>query len=99
MPIVTYTHSGNYWGLGLTLSLAAACNLGAYAVMKGRQKKPMLERKEFAIAWSQYEQNIAKVETYVKENNIFLEASLAQEAHGRGLEIVEAYYGLDEHIL
>lgn len=77
MPIVTYTHSGNYWGLGLTLGLAAACNLGAYAIMRGKQRKPMLERKEFAIAWSQYEQNIAKVKNYVKENSIFLEASLS----------------------
>ena len=59
----------------------------------------MLERKEYAFAWSQYEQKIAKVKNYLKENIIFLEASLSQTTNGRGLEIVEAYYGLDEHIL
>ena len=79
--------------------MVTACNLSVYAVMKERKRKPMLERKEYSFAWSQYEQNIAKVKNYVKENIIFLEASLSQEANGRGLEIVEAYYGLDEHIL
>jgi len=57
--------------------MVTACNLCAYAVMKGRKRKPMLERKEYAFAWSQYEQNIAKVKNYVKENIIFLEASLS----------------------
>ena len=59
----------------------------------------MLERKEFAIAWGTYEQKITKVENYVKENAIFLERSMNLEGNGKGLEIVEAYYGLDEHIM
>lgn len=83
----------------MTFSLAIAANVAAYATLSYRQKKPMLERKEFQIAWSLYEQNIAKVETYVKENAIFLERSMNLEANGKGLEIVDAYYGLDEHIM
>jgi len=79
--------------------MVTACNLSVYAVMKGRKRKPMLERKEYAFAWSEYEQKIATVKNYLKENIIFLEASLSKTKNGRGLEIAEAYYGLDEHIL
>jgi len=96
---MTYSQPSNGWGLALTLSLAIAANACAYAILSSKSKKPMLERKEFVIAWGVYEQKIAKVETYVKENAIFLQSSTNLECNGKGLEIVEAYYGLDEHIL
>jgi hypothetical protein len=98
VPVITYSHGENPWAAAMTFSLAIAANLAAYTTLSLRPKKPMLERKEFAIAWALYEQNIGKVEAYVKENAIFLERSLNLEL-GRGLEIVDAYYGLDEHIM
>lgn len=99
VPILTFTQEGNPWGMAMTLSVALAANLGAYACLKVKQRKPMLERKEFAVAWSAYEQGLTKVENYIRENNIFLERSMKLEGNNKGLEIIEAYYGLDEHIL
>ena len=52
---MTFNQENNHWGAAMTLSLALAANLGAYATLKAKQRKPMLERKEFAIAWATYE--------------------------------------------
>lgn len=99
LPIITYSQSGNYWGLALTLGIATGANCLALAALLVKTKKPLIESKEFQVAFASYEQRYAKVETYLKENAIFLDRSINQEAHGKGLEIIEAYYGLDEHIL
>ena len=85
--------------MALTLSLAAAANLASYAIVRyGKNKKEIFEKIQYKIAWSKYEENIKKMETYLCENLIFLNKSLNFEKKVKGLEIIDAYYGLDEHI-
>ena len=85
--------------MALTFSIAAAANLASYAAVKYRtSKKPMLAEKAYLVAWKSYEKKIEKLTLFIQENQIFTERSLNAEGKGKGLEIIDAYYGLEEHI-
>jgi len=50
------------------------------------------------MAFTTYEKLVDKMTIKVREGNFWLETNLNRETRANGLIILEAYYGLDEHI-
>lgn len=77
----------------------AAANYAAYQnLLYMKSKKPIFSRTEYVIAFGHYQQGIEKLQSYIRENAIFLNQKVALESRHRGLIILDAYFGLDEHI-
>lgn len=56
------------------------------------------ERGAKISAFGYYGTNINLLTQFVKDNYIFLQRNLNRETRNNGLIILEAYFGLDEHI-
>lgn len=93
------TKEDTWASIGMSFLFGIAANLGVYAgyrLMKNMKTKT--KSKDFTIAYSNYQRKLANSENYIKENMIFYERSYNIETKNRGLIIIEAYFGLAEHI-
>ncbi len=81
---------------GLITLAANALAYAGYKLMKIRKTKKIT--REQKTAFERYRSDIERANTYLVESQIFIDRSLNAELKNRGLVIVEAYYGLAEHI-
>ena len=75
-------------------------NLATYKYLQywiGSQED-QLKGDKYKIAFGHYKNNCAKLLQYIRQNWLYLERNLAREQRSNGLIILEAYFGLDEHI-
>ena len=77
-------------------------NLMAYWGLKRYQQKQMSSKKtkaqKFQVAFGFFKKGIAKMGVHSNSNALWLERNRKMEERANGLIIIEAYYGLDEHI-
>jgi hypothetical protein len=81
---------------GLITLAANALAYTGYYLMKKRKSKTMSRSQK--TAFNRYLSNIERSNSYLVESQIFIDRSLNAEMKNRGLVIVEAYYGLADHI-
>lgn len=68
------------------------------AYWKLRKNKKYALSKEAIVAFQKYYQQSEKVKEYLRENQMFYTSSYNNESRTRGLVVIEAYYGLADHI-
>ncbi len=79
--------------------IAVAANALVYLGYRAvKSSKSQVRRRELKTAYAKYESKLEKVNDYLRENIIFYESSLNSESKNLGLVIIEAYYGLADHI-
>lgn len=89
----------NARGHAITLGLFALLNFGAYKMLQRKKsEQPVLKNTKYLVAFSSYLKQVDKLTSKVREGNFWLETNLSRETRENGLIIIEAYYGLDEHI-
>ena len=99
LPIFMCNQRDNTYGMGLNLGCVALANYSAYRAMKYyKSKRPAHLKNEYKIAFGYYQDNYEKLTKWVQSMSQIIESSAAVERRNHGLEILEAYYGLDEHI-
>lgn len=77
------------------------CALNGYTYWKLQRqvkKQPLHETAEFKVAFGNFQTRMHQLNTYLSEQRINLEQCLHAETQRNGLVIIDAYYGLDEHI-
>ncbi len=84
----------------MSAGIALAANAVSYGIMrfiKARKNKqgPSREQK---IGFQRYKSEADRANLFLHESQIFLDRSLRMETTNQGLIIVEAYYGLADHI-
>ena len=77
---------------------AAAHALVYYSYKKFKALKPKAKMREYEVGLAKYETQIKNINNYLRENHIFYTSNYNTENRIRGLIIVEAYFGLSEHI-
>mmetsp|Transcript_38147 Transcript_38147/g.36514 ORF Transcript_38147/g.36514 Transcript_38147/m.36514 type:complete len:99 (+) Transcript_38147:1273-1569(+) len=71
----------------------------AYAAMRYFKKEKSKKKEQmYHVAFQKYQKKIAKINTYLFENQIFYNSIYNQEQRNNGLIIMEAYVGLADHI-
>ena len=83
---------------GVTMLMHVAAYL---TLKKKRSEKQLLNEREKVAqltAFGFYETKIGILAQFVKDNYIFLQRNLNREIRNNGLIILDAYFGLDEHI-
>jgi ABC-type nickel/cobalt efflux system permease component RcnA len=89
----------NTSGMMMTGAIAILANIGTYfAFRRLKQSKKKHIKKEHDIAFSRFQTKSDQVNTYIRENQLFYNSSYNTETRQRGLIIIEAYYGLADHI-
>lgn len=99
-PITLTDEGENKAGLLMSAGIALAANCvsyGIYRFIKARKNKQGPNREQ-KIAFQRYKSDTDRANSFVQENQIFYERSFRSESINDGLIIVEAYYGLAEHI-
>jgi hypothetical protein len=101
IPIATCSRADNKWGPLLSLGIFAGLGLSTFAYLKYRRaskEKPLLEKKDYMVAYGEFTKRLEKMKTYLEENQIFFTKSQNEERRVNGLIIIDAYFGLDIHI-
>ena len=99
IPIFTCDQADNGWGLALTLGGFIASNIAGYQYLKSVQaKKPLLQGSLYLMAMGYYQTNYDRLVQWVRDNKLFLDTNISLETKCNGLIILEAYFGLEEHI-
>jgi hypothetical protein len=78
--------------------VAAAHALAYLGFKKFKSTKHKSRMREYEVGLSRYETKISEISTYIRENQIFINSSFNNENRTMGLVIIEAYYGLADHI-
>lgn len=81
------------FGIGI---LANALVYAGYTLLKKRKTKA--KEREHKISYARYLSNTDRANNYLRDNQIFYQSSLNNETKNNGLIILEAYYGLSDHI-
>lgn len=85
--------------MALSGIIAVVANLAVFAGYKMLKKSKTKQKdREYKIAYARYMSKTDRVNEYLKENQIFYQSSLNHETRNFGLVILEAYYGLADHI-
>jgi hypothetical protein len=63
-----------------------------------KDQKPFLKSTKYQVAFGAYRTQIDKLTKKIQANHLWLTTNLNNETRLNGLIIIEAYYGLDEHI-
>jgi hypothetical protein len=79
----------------ITLGLNAL-TFGAYSLMKKWKSKNV--NRDQKTAFVKYQSNIERATAFIAESQLFIDRSLNLEIKNRGLVIIEAYFGLADHI-
>lgn len=99
VPVSLCDESENMPGLGMTAFIVAAANALVYFGYKQlKKKKTRSKDREHRVAYAKFASKFDKVNHYLKENQIFYQSSLNNEIKSHGLVILEAYFGLADHI-
>ena len=99
LPIQLCDEGDNGPGLVMSAFIATAANAIVYAgyrMLKGRKTKQ--RDREHKVAFAKYQSKTDAVNEYIKTNLIFYQSSLNTEGRNLGLVVIEAYYGLADHI-
>ena len=89
----------NTHGMLMTGAITIVANVLVYlGYRKIKQTKIKHKKKECDIAFASYQKKSETVNNYLVENQIFYNSSYNNENKNRGLVIIEAYYGLADHI-
>jgi len=99
LPFTLCDEGDNGHGLAMTGLVTLAANALAYAgyyLLKKRKAKTMNRTQK--TAFNRYISNIERSNSYLVESQIFIDRSLNAEMKNLGLVIVEAYFGLADHI-
>ena len=99
LPFTLCDEGDNGPGLAMTGLVTLAANAFAYAgyyLLKKRKAKTMNRTQK--TAFNRYISNIERSNSYLVESQIFIDRSLNAEMKNLGLVIVEAYFGLADHI-
>jgi hypothetical protein len=81
------------------MAVSLGVNLLAYAgFILYKSKKAKRNEKALRLGFAAYASNLERANTYLQNNQLFYQSSLNSETRSNGLIIIEAYYGLDEHI-
>ena len=85
--------------MALNLFCTGLANYAAYRSLKWhKSKRPEWQKSENRIAHGLYMHNTDILNQFVQKHNILIESSIAIEKRNSGLLILDAYFGLDEHI-
>lgn len=99
VPLLTseqYDWSSNL----MSAALLSACHLVSYWALKRQEKKkPLFEKNEYVLAFATYSDKLQKMRQWVQDQTFYLQKSLQTETKLKGLVIIEAYFGLDEHVM
>jgi hypothetical protein len=99
LPISLSDESDNKTGMAMTAFIVAATNALVYFGYRQLKKKKTRSRdREHRVAYAKFASKFEKSNSYLKENQIFYQSSLNNEIKSHGLVILEAYYGLADHI-
>eukprot|EP00347_Sterkiella_histriomuscorum_P012930 403366679 len=99
VPIVTCNHQENKAGMIMTAGICVASNILFYMVYrKMKLSKRKAKKREDDVAFQRFYTKSEQVKTYLRENLMFYECSYNNETRTRGLVIIEAYYGLADHV-
>lgn len=100
VPIYCYTHAESSTGLLLTLGTFGAINGAAYYLLQ-RQKasKDKYKNPKYVVAYAHFQTQLDGANKYLRSQELFLNKSVNDENNKRGLIIIEAYFGLAEHIV
>ncbi len=99
LPIYTTSQGDNLWGLGLSFGIFGVANLASYWQLQRKlSKKSIFEEVEYIVAMSNYQQRMTHMKNHLQNNAFQLKRIIDSERKNKGLIIIEAYYGLDEHI-
>ena len=99
LPISLTDDSDNIPSLAMSGFIAVAANALVYLGYRAvKSSKSQVRRRELKTAYAKYESKLEKINDYLRENIIFYESSLNSESKNLGLVIIEAYYGLADHI-
>lgn len=93
------TEEDQNYSFWMSVGVAALANIamfGAYWLAK--RNKAQHNEKALRNGFASYLSQTERVNTYLRESQIFYQSSLNSESRSNGLIIIEAYFGLDEHI-
>lgn len=99
MPVSLTDESDNVSSMAMTGFITLTANalfFAGYKILKHRKTKT--KDREHKVAFAKYETKTDKVNEYLKANQIFYQSSFNNESKNRGLIIIEAYFGLSDHI-
>ena len=99
MPVYGHNNESNWKSQALMLGCFGLANLLTHRFLtyiKG--KKAIGKNTNYQVAFGAYSKGIDGLTRYVKSQHIFIARNLNAETRANGLVILEAYYGLDEHI-
>lgn len=88
--------SASLWMSAAVAILANACVYFGYKSLK--KKKAMAKDSEYKVAFAKYLTKLDKGNQYLRDQQIFYQSSVNTENKNLGLVIIEAYYGLADHI-
>ena len=101
VPVFGCTND-NIRGQALTTGLFCLSNVLAYWGLKRYQSKEenskRFKAQKYQVAFGFFNKGINKLKEFIKSNAIWLERNRKMEEKSNGLIIIDAYYGLDEHI-
>ena len=84
--------------MALTWGVFGLANLATYQLLKRKKaEKSVMESTKYKVAFGTYLKKVDKLKGQVQKDYIWLTTNLSRE-RANGLVILEAYYGLDEHI-
>ena len=99
VPVYGYTNEDNKRGQLITMGFFGLANLLTYRALKHvKDKKPFLKSTKNQVAFGSYRTHIDKLTKKIQKEHLWLTTNLNKEMRTNGLIILEAYYGLDEHI-
>ena len=99
IPLVTSNDFENTSSMMMTAGIALVANVGSYFLFKNLVKKRTKHiKKSLDIAFARFSTRTDQVNSYLLENQLFINSSFNNETRCRGLVIIEAYYGLADHI-
>lgn len=99
LPIIACNQRQNGPGMALNLLCTGVANYAAYRSLKWhKSRKPEWQKAENRIAHGLYMHNLERLNQFVHQMNNIIESSIAIERRNSGLLILDAYFGLDEHI-
>jgi hypothetical protein len=99
LPFTMCDEGDNGPGLAMTGLITLAANALVYAgyYLKKRRNSKTINRYQ-KTAYNRYLSNLERSNSFLVESQIFIYRSLNAEMKNLGLVIVEAYYGLADHI-
>lgn len=83
----------------MTFGLFGLANFMTYKLLQYKQcQQPLLKSPKIQVEYGSYLTKLDNLTERVKKDHHYLKQNIDIETRSKGLIIIEAYYGLDEHI-